>query len=863
MLNINKMIENTLYNPASLSEEKLIENFIVRTDVFEQIFSGIKEFDVNNSKHHLIQGQRGMGKTTLLLRLKYEIERDEKLSAKVIPVFFNEESYDVNSLSTLWEKLLKYLDDYFNTGGYFYNFTETFVDKDNYEELCYDYLISKLKERGRRVILFFDNFGELFFDILKPQQKDRLYMLLSQDNSIQIIGTTAVIINDFKVREKDFTQLFILSYLKGLTSKETFNLISKLQENCSIDYKINLAKSKSKIDTLSVLTGGVIRTIMMLYQVLLDDPYGKALNDLEKILDKVTPLYKHRIEDLPLQQRKIVDVIAKKWDATSAKEIANEIREDGKRVSSKIISAQLNQLEKNNVVEKKTTNTKNNLYQIKERFFNIWYLMRNGDRRDRRRIAWLTKFLEIWYDDEDSQNMFINNHIKAIQSGNYHPSSALLVLEALAYSEVFDPLKVDDILKHTSKLFNEDEIRHLPNILNSKKLLIAFKRFMKKEYDDAIKLLNSLNDSESSKYLLLCQIYINMGRKEDALIAYSNIIKLRDADLIFYEKLSAELKMFESFFSVIESNKSRLDIKNVEYVIGEAYLDQGLHSNAQHHYLKAYSLGNNNAPIKLISIYINQKEYHEAEKLLLKGFDDDIIDIIELLNYYSLIKRDTVKLRKYLDVSPKNANYYLHLALLEANFGENETDDQEENEDLNLPYLNNLEKATELFLKEAKNGFIEDRNFTLALNLLLSSYVYQNENFLRAYDLIQKFTGKFDESFFPYLLLKAEILLMNDVVDKDLINKILNDWDFGDDDLESINNVMILLLVKSEFKFLFELFKIHDGKLKDAFRPTYYALMTFLNKEFPDEVIKMGDELKVPVEEIIEKVEELKKEYNM
>src|SRR5690606_19647790 len=138
--------------------------------------------------------------------------------------------------------------------------------------------------------------------------------------------------------------------------------------------------------------GGVIRTIMMLYQVLLDDPNGKALEDLEKVLDKATPLYKHRIEDLPVQQRRIVDVIAKKWDAVSAKEIADEIREEGKKMQTKLISAQLAQLEKNNVIEKKATTTKNHLYQLRERFFNIWYLMRNGDRRDRKRVAWLTKF---------------------------------------------------------------------------------------------------------------------------------------------------------------------------------------------------------------------------------------------------------------------------------------------------------------------------------------------------------------------------------------------------------------------------------------------------------------------------------------
>ena len=50
-------------------------------------------------QHYLVQGLRGMGKTTLLLRLKYEVEKSEGLNDWLIPVFFNEESYDLSSLS--------------------------------------------------------------------------------------------------------------------------------------------------------------------------------------------------------------------------------------------------------------------------------------------------------------------------------------------------------------------------------------------------------------------------------------------------------------------------------------------------------------------------------------------------------------------------------------------------------------------------------------------------------------------------------------------------------------------------------------------------------------------------------------------
>ncbi|WP_367330239.1 AAA family ATPase [Sphingobacterium multivorum] len=854
------MSENTLYNPASLDQDQLITNFIVRTEIFEELFEGIVRYDsMGKHTHYLIQGQRGMGKTTLLLRLKYEIERQGCINDSVIPVFFNEESYDVNSLSTLWEKLLKHLDDHFDTHGLFYDTTENFVDDDNYEELCYNYLIAQLLKRNKRIVLFFDNFGELFLDVLKPKDKERLYLILNTSKSIQIVGATAVVINDFSVNGSKFLEVFEINYLRGLNTEETFELISKLQKDCVESNKIDLNKSKSKIETLSILTGGVIRTIMMLYQVLLDDPYGKALHDLEKILDKVTPLYKHRIEDLPLQQRKIVDVIAKKWDATSAKEIAGEIREDGKRVASKIISAQLNQLEKNNIVEKKTTTTKNNLYQIRERFFNIWYLMRSGDRRDRKRVAWLTKFLEIWYDDEDSQDLFIKNHISAIRSGSYVPSSALLVFEALAYSEKFDPLKLDDMLKYTSKLLDKEDSKHLPGLMNARKISAAISRYQQNRLEDAINILTSVNDYNSSKILLLSQLYIETGEKELARNFLNEISVIKDIDVFFFEKLCKFFNSFDLFFKIIELNRDVLCKDNTEFVVGEAYLDQNLFKNADEHFQRAYDLGNEKALEKLILVNVNLENYQKAEDLLIKGYENNKIEISDLLNFYSFAKKDVEKLEKYLAISPKNGDYYLHSALLQI---ESESEDTEAEEESEIPphFLEYLQRCVELYLKDNKK-LIESNNFNLAVLLLLYHYVNE-EDFEDGYDLILKVEGRFASiEVYPYLLMKAIIYVVKGIENKELLISVFREKNIDDEDMENLNFLILLLLAKSEFAFLQEVFLLDGGKLREMFKPTYYVLMTYLNEEFPDEVIRMGDELKVPMEDIMEKVEELKIDY--
>jgi len=81
-----------IYNPLNQTEKELMKNFVVREREFNAIFNDIKSSDMAHPEpHFIIQGQRGQGKTTLLLKLYYEIKRDKKLNQFLVPVIFNEE----------------------------------------------------------------------------------------------------------------------------------------------------------------------------------------------------------------------------------------------------------------------------------------------------------------------------------------------------------------------------------------------------------------------------------------------------------------------------------------------------------------------------------------------------------------------------------------------------------------------------------------------------------------------------------------------------------------------------------------------------------------------------------------------------
>ena len=97
------------------------------------------------------------------------------------------------------------------------------------------------------------------------------------------------------------------------------------------------------------------------------------------------------------QAQQVVDAMALHWDPVTAAELAQKLAP----LSVNQVSAQLSRLEDFGVVEKTPWfGEKKTAFQLAERFFNIWYLMR-ASRRVRRRLAWLVKFLEAWFEREE------------------------------------------------------------------------------------------------------------------------------------------------------------------------------------------------------------------------------------------------------------------------------------------------------------------------------------------------------------------------------------------------------------------------------------------------------------------------------
>jgi len=499
-----------LYNPNNLTEKELIDRFVVRKNEFVKILKDIKNSDMKYpEQHYIIEAQRGYGKTTLLKRLYFEIKRDEELNERFIPVIFPEEQYNIRRLFKLWEVAAHHLEIESDEFIGLYDEMLKYSVQEDYEEICFKILEQKLKGKNKKLILLIDNIG----DILKKfktheQQKFREILLTSAE--IRIIGASSEVLEFAFDYNKPFYDFFKRIKLKGLTEEETkvfFKNLGKIFNEKDINEIFK--RNKGKIEALRRLTGGAPRIMTLIFDIIIGE-HEATLKELDILLDRVTPLYKNIMDRLSPVQQEIIDVIALSLDAITTKEIADKIR-----MQSKEVSAQLNLLEKNGLINKISVNKKNYMYQIKERFFNIWYIMRFGGEKEKHQVQWLVDFFETWCSREKLINKSENkesalncdkkNFYKQCNDFNtiYVLSKTLLwndlIEESLEKARLF--LEISNSTDKYNKCINE----YLISLMSKKQYNSLFKLFNENEF--------KLKDKFKPTYFALMYFMKNQNEK--------------------------------------------------------------------------------------------------------------------------------------------------------------------------------------------------------------------------------------------------------------------------------------------------------------------------------------------------------------
>lgn len=398
--NSSKRSKTRIFNPHRLKAKELEESFIARQELFQSILNDLSSGKPKSPpQHQLVIGQRGMGKTTLLLRLALELHRDPHCK-RLLPLNFPEEQYiEVDRLSKFWLNCLDATADALEYEGKVdvvpqidaevERLFKMQIDETTYHEACRDAFTAIWKKLGRRPVLFIDNFNLLLSRLRKEDYSLRGYF--SAPGAPVLVAASTVYPEEIADYGAAFYDGFKPHYLHPLTLDEVRDVLIRLAWSVEKPGLVDRIYCESpRLAALRDLTGGNPRTAVMLFELFADGFSEDAFEDLDALLDLVTPLYQSRLDQLSELAQTIVGTLARNWSPMSKADIVNQAR-----LVDSSVPAQLGRLREIGLVEETPLfPSKKAGYQIAERFFNIWYLMRFASRRQRASLACLTRFLE-------------------------------------------------------------------------------------------------------------------------------------------------------------------------------------------------------------------------------------------------------------------------------------------------------------------------------------------------------------------------------------------------------------------------------------------------------------------------------------
>jgi TPR repeat protein len=791
-----------VYNPTNQSDQELRDRFVIRLKEFKRIIRELKRSTTNiASQNYLLEGQRGTGKTSMLLRIQSEVLSHPDL-AHLLPVRFAEEQYGIFNLCGLWEKVAEELED---TEGFesLLESLEEHVEASDYEQQCFDTLEHYLVKQNKKLLLLIDNFGDLL-DKLSLTEQQRLRDIFHNSTHIQLIAASATVLEHTYQHDKPFYEFFKTVSLSGLDKEDTYVLLRKLAEVYGAEEKINdiIENQQYRIESIRRLTGGVPRTIVLLYEIFMDDS-GSVFEDLENVLDQVTPLYKHRMDDLSTQQQVIVNALALNWDGMSTKELVQKINDEN--FSSKKISSQLQLLQKNGVVLAKALDKKNKLYFLRERFFNIWYLMRYGRKKNKQNVRWLVSFLKEWCSTEELHQR-ARRHIEAAQTGHLHPKSYLMA-------------------ESIGSLIREEDLQH--------ELIIKTREALKSEFKDIDEIL-SPSDKEifeeadiaykNSQFGKVISILKPLAEKGYASAMYK---------LAFLYK--SEYKDFDQaihyYQQAIEQGHAGA-MNNLALLYASEYKD---FDQAIHYYQQAIERGHASAMYNLALLYAS--EYKDFDQAI--HYYQQAIERGHASAMYNLALLYTSEYKDF-----DQAIHYFQQAI--------EQGDVDAMYNLALLYTfeyKDFDQAIHYYQQAIEQGGVK------AMNNLALLYYVQGKQSLESLELAQKAYALDKDPEIIHTL--ASVLLWNSKFSESIekVREYLNIPDHYLNWLDDVGDYFILLLAKKQANAAYQLF-VDFPDLKDQIKPIYYATLSLLKEKYPKEYLKMGSELEETVDEVLQKVKE-------
>lgn len=528
------MTSIAIYDPRRLNETDFLAGFVARGELVAFLLKQLQLTATDREgRHRLVLGQRGMGKTSLLRRLEIGITDDPALAAALLPLSFREEQYNVRSLHRFWRNCGEALAEWLEKSGDAAGAAQLDAEmrgpawQDN--ETAATAFLERVALTGRRAVLLLDNF-DLVLDALPDKQHWQLRRVLQAAGGPIVYGGATQAPRQSGDQHAAFYEFFRFDALEPLTMPEVMTCLRSLAVNRGEIGKPVLEILQHKPERLRVLhslTGGNPRILALLYQLLERAESETVFEDLEGLLDQLTPLYKARVEELRTElQRSILDAIALHWDP-----ITSHVLAANTQVEITTISSQLLKLKSVGLIEEVPTSGARAGYQLVERFFNVWYLIRYGTRRTKERIDRLPEFLGSFYRGEDFRPLPVPGSTAVPLGGIAAAAKAMAIRPGFGFKEPEGEhllLRYDtdeDVERRLREATRRNPTDATPWVGLGNLLTTSLHRHSEAvfAYDEAIRIDPSCVDAWANRGAVLTK---RLGRHEDAEVSFREAVKI-------------------------------------------------------------------------------------------------------------------------------------------------------------------------------------------------------------------------------------------------------------------------------------------------------------------------------------------------
>ena len=389
-----------LYRSGVTSPERLRHTSVARRHLLHNAIESLRGSVGRKSKNHLLFiGPRGIGKTHLLSCIEDAVQSDEALGASVVVVRFPEESNRTLSFADFLIGMCGILKDVLEDEPLWTDLFATVQTEEDNAKVT-DTLVPAIREenrsRGRTLLVMLENLGE----ILGRQIRDKndvaaLRKFLMADNGCLLLATAPLHFDGITDVRQPFYDFFDIQILGNLSFEETVEVIRlNLEWEKRTDVLETLEGMRPRLQALYSMTGGNPRLTMMLYELIAHESVTGVQEQFHLLLDRISPFYQGRLNDLPPGQRALLECLASMRDQEKTPAaIAARMR-----MSQQETSSLLKRLTDAHYLRaaRHPRDRRSRLYTIREGFFDIWLAM-NLSRGARKRVPFLLDFFSLFY----------------------------------------------------------------------------------------------------------------------------------------------------------------------------------------------------------------------------------------------------------------------------------------------------------------------------------------------------------------------------------------------------------------------------------------------------------------------------------